>query len=250
MSTIDDVFRIVAEHVPYLRAQGKYAGADWIGSDALVAQPQALIDVVRATKSGFGTDDDMVAASLFTEAYAFRVAAVVLAAYALGLPVPDVAPDSVAVRIDKPRPSAVTYLQARVRVLDARTLASELVEGHLQPFVAAVHEQFPVGERLLRGNVADAFAVAFRAVESSGTDRALVRERATGFFAACGPAFDGLGSFTVVAHEGREGWYWNRTSCCLWFRATDGRLCDNCSLIDRTELHERRVHELGPVAGP
>ena len=45
-----------------------------------------------------------------------------------------------------------------------------------------------------------------------------------GFFAAAEPTFDGLGNFTVVEHDGREGWYWDRTSCCLWFRTPDGRV--------------------------
>ncbi len=244
MITIDEVLRIVAEHVPYLRAYREGAGGDWIACAALVGRPTELVDVVRNTKIGFGTDDDMVAASLFTEAYAFRVGATALAAYALDLPVPDVALDATAVRVDQPRPSAVAYLHARVRVLDAAMLASELIDRHMRPFVEVVHEQFPVGERLLWGDVAAAFAVAFRAVESSGADHVRVRERAEAFFAACSAVFDGLGNFTVVEDDRRTGWYWDRTSCCLWFRTTGSQLCDNCSLIERSELYARRVREL------
>jgi iron complex transport system ATP-binding protein len=247
--TVDDVLRAVAERVPYLVASTSADGPGWIGCDVLLGDPGRLGAVVRGTAAGFGTDDDDVAASLFTEAYAFRVAAVVLAAYALGLPVPDVAPVSVAVRIDKPRPSAAAYLSPKTSEPDAHALAAALIGAHLRPFVDSVHGQFRVGERNLWGNVAAACAVAFRAVESSGAERAVVRDRATGFFAACEPSFDGLGNFSVVEREGREGWYWDRTSCCLWFRTTGSQLCDNCSLIDRTELHERRVHELGPATG-
>jgi iron complex transport system ATP-binding protein len=247
--TAGDVLLAVAARVPYLVASTSVDGPDWIGCDVLVAQPRTLVDVVRGTKAGFGTDDDMVAASLFTEAYAFRVAAVVLAAYALGLPVPDVAPGSVAVRIDKPRPSAAAYLNPETSEPDARALASVLLGAHLGPFVDSVHGQFRVGDRNLWGNVAAACAVVFRAIESSGADRAAVRDRASAFLAACEPSFDGLGNFTIVEHEGREGWYWDRTSCCLWFRTTGSRLCDNCSLIDRAELHERRVQELGRATG-
>ncbi len=199
------------------------------------------------TKPGFGTDDDMVAASLFTEAYAFRLAGTALAAYALDLPVPDVAPAATAVRIDKPRPTAVAYLHDRVRSLDADALACELLDGHLARFVDAVHDRFPVGERLLWADIAAAAAVAFRVVESSGpgADRARVRDRAETFITACSPAFAGVGAFTVVERDGRDGWYWDRTSCCLWFRTTGSQLCDNCSLIDPAELRERRVRELG-----
>jgi len=240
VSSIDDVLRIVAARVAYLAASTSVEGPDWVGCDVLVGDPVRLGAVVRGTAAGFGTDDEAVAASLFTEAYAFRVAAVALAAYALGLPVPDIAPASVAVRIDKPRPSAAAYLNPDTCEPDAHALAAALIGAHLRPFVDSVHRQFRVGERNLWGNVAAACAVVFRAIESSGVDRAVVRRRATVFFAACAPSFDGLGNFSVVEHAGGEGWYWNRTSCCLWFRTTDGQLCDNCSLIEPAALHERR----------
>jgi ferric iron reductase protein FhuF len=240
VNSIDEVIRIVAEHVPYLDARRAATGDDWIGADALIADRQTLVEVVRQTKSGFGTNDDAVAASLFTEAYAFRAGGTALAAYALGLPVPDVAPAAVAVRIDKPRPSAVAYAGAVTSEPDAHALSVALIDEHFGPFVDAVHGQFRVGERNLWGNVAAACAVAFRAVESSVGDRPVVRKRAENFFAACAPTLAGLGKFTLVEHEGGEGWYWNRTSCCLWFRTAGGRLCDNCSLLNPAALAERR----------
>jgi hypothetical protein len=123
-----------------------------------------------------------------------------------------------------------------------------LIERHLGPFVATVHDTFRVGERLLRGNVAASCAAAFRAVESSDADRARVRERADAFVAAAQPWFTGLGGFSIVEHAGRDGWYWDRTSCCLWFRTTNGGLCDNCSLVDPSELHEQRLRELAEHA--
>ena len=243
--SVGDVLRAVADHVPYLAAATVTAGDKWVGCAALLADPGLLVDVVRDTKSGFGTSDDAVAASLFVEAYAFRVGGAPLVAYALDLPVPDPAPTAVSVRIDKPRPSAVAYLGADLARLDAEALAHELVETHLRPFVDSVHRYFALGERNLLGNVAAACAVAFRACESSaGVDRARVRDRAGEFFDSCHAHFDGLGGFTVVTHAGREGWYWDRTSCCLWFRTSGSQLCDNCSLIDPAELRERRVAEL------
>jgi ferric iron reductase protein FhuF len=245
--TLDEVLRTVAERVPYLAASTVIEGDDWIGCDTLVTDPAALTKVVRASARGFGTDDEVVAASLFTESYAFRVAGTALVAFALDLPVPDLAPTSVAVRIDKPRPSAVAYLDPLGRGLDADALAGALIAVHLGPFVAVMHEAFRVGERNLWGNVAAACAVAFRAVHASavGSDgRERIRARAEAFFDACAPDFDGLGAFTAVQHAGRQGWYWDRASCCLWFRTTGSELCDNCSLIDPSELYERRVAEL------
>ena len=247
-AALDDVLRAVADRVPYLAASVAGEGDDWIGCAALLSDPAPLAAVIRGTKLGFETDDDGVAASLFAEAYAFRVGGIALAAYALDLPVPELAPALVAVRIDKPRPSAVAYLGGEVRPLTAAALAAALIGAHLEPFVDAVHREFRVGARLLWGNVAAACAVAFRAVESSGADRAAVRTRANDFVAACAPWFEGLGEFTIVEAGGRDGWYWDRTSCCLWFRTARGQLCDNCSLIDPSELRARRERELAPPA--
>jgi ferric iron reductase protein FhuF len=221
----DEVFDAVARRVPYLSVSPATDGDDWVSCAALIADP---VDTVRNTKTGFETDDDAVAASLFTEAYAFRVAGVALAAYALDLPVPDVAPARTAVRVDKPRPTAVAYLEPALRRATAPQLAADLVGAHFEPFVVAIHRAFTVGERLLWGNVAAACAVAFRAVGDS--DR--TRKNAEDFVQAAQPWFAGAGHFTnqLAGHQDR-GWYWDRTSCCLWFRTASGQYCDNCSLM-------------------
>jgi ferric iron reductase protein FhuF len=242
--SIDEVLATVAGHVPYLRASTATDGPDWVGCDRLIDDGATLRRVVERAAPGFGTDDLSVAASLFAQAYAFRAAGVALAAFALDLPVPNVAPAATAVRVDKPRPSAVAYLDATTTPLDAAALATALVDGHLAPFVEHVHASFTVGARLLWGNVAASCAVAFRAVESSGADRATVRARGEAFVAAAGPWFDGLGGFETVVAGDRSGWFWDRTSCCLWYKASGERLCDNCSLIAPDELRARRTREL------
>ena len=242
--TLAAVLSSVAGRVSYLRASEATDGNDWLGCDRLVADPTTLVDTVHRTKAGFDTDDDAVAASLFTQAYAFRVSGVALAAYALDLPIPNVVPAATAVRVDKPRPSAVAYLDADVRLCETSVFASQLLGGHMAPFIESVHGQFRVGTRLLWGNVAGSCATAFRAVESSGADAARVRVRAEEFFAAAQEWFEGLGQFTTVENAGRDGWFWDRASCCLWFRTAREQLCDNCSLIDAAELHARRLREI------
>jgi cobalamin transport system ATP-binding protein len=252
MTTVADVAVQVSRCVSYLRASTEVTGDDWVPCDAIVGDREVLTRVVEGTREGFGTDDSAVAASLFVQAYAFRVAGVALAAYGLGLPVPDVAPAATAVRLDKPRPSAVAYLRPGVSEVGAAALVAALIDGHLRPFVDAVHGGFRVGERLLWGNVASSCATAFRALESGDgvADPQAVRTRAVAFVDAAGEVFAGLGGFTTVAVGAREGWYWDRTNCCLWYRTSGGSLCDNCSLLDRDELHERRVAELTEAASP
>ncbi|HEY7134201.1 MAG TPA: IucA/IucC family C-terminal-domain containing protein [Acidimicrobiia bacterium] len=252
MTTVADVAAEVSRCVSYLRASTAITGDDWVRCDAIVDDRDVLTRVVEGTRQGFGTDDVAVAASLFVQAYAFRVAGVALAAYGLGLAVPDVAPAATAVRLDKPRPSAVAYLRPGVSDVDAVALVAALVDGHLRPFVDAVHGAFRVGERLLWGNVASSCATAFRALESSDAvaDPGDVRARAAAFVDAAGDVFAGLGRFTTVTVDDREGWYWDRTSCCLWYQTSGGSLCDNCSLLERDELHRRRVAELTEAGSP
>ena len=242
--TVDDTLTAVAAVVPYLRASTTTDGDDWCSCDALVDDARVLTEVIARAMPGFGTTDAAVAASLFAQAYAFRVAGVALAAYVLGLPVPDVAPTTTAVRIDKPRPTQVAHLAPGTQAMDAAELSNRLVVGHLAPFVAAVHAQYRVGERLLHGNVASSCAVAFRAVEGARPDRHdEIRDRAETFMRVT-PSFDGLGGFSTLCAGDREGWYWDRTSCCLWFRTPAEHYCDNCSLIPAGELTDRRREEL------
>jgi len=242
--TVADTLTAVAAVVPYLRASTTTDGDDWYSCKELVTDPAVLTDVITRAMPGFGTTDPAVAASLFTQAYAFRVAGVALAAYALGRPVPDVAPASTAVRVDKPRPTQIAHLAPDVQTLTASELSGRLVAEHLAVFVATVHSSYRVGERLLHGNVASSCAVAFRAVEGAAIDqRDVVRARAETFMSATA-SFEGLGSFSTVRTDDHEGWYWDRTSCCLWYRTPAEHYCDNCSLIPTEELTGRRVREL------
>jgi len=242
--TLDEVLAKVARVVPYLRASTECTGDDWMSCETLVRDRGALDAVVRAAMSGLRTEDESVAASLFAQAYAFRVAGVALAAYALELPVPDVTPQQTSVRLDKPRPSAIAHLSARVHRGDADALARELIDTHFAPFVEAVHDRFTVGRRLLWGNVAASCATAFRAVEGASDEKRAIRDRAGAFIDAASPWFDGLGAFTTVRVGEHEGWFWDRTNCCLWYQTASGQLCDNCSLMPEVERHEARVREL------
>jgi ferric iron reductase protein FhuF len=240
---VDAVLAAVVARVSYLRASTAPEGADWASCAELVRDREVLTEVVSAAAPGFGTDDLAVSASLFTQAYAFRVAGVPLAAYALDLPVPDATLAATWVRVDKPRPSAVAYGSPRLQRAEPAALTALLAE-HLEPFVEQVHASFRVGARLLWGNVASSCAVAFRAVESSGADARQVRDRADAFVAAADVWFAGLGAFTTLEVSGRTGWFWDRTNCCLWYRASGGSLCDNCSLHAPAALQELRRREL------
>ena len=183
----DEVFRTVARRVPYLSVSDADDGDDWVSCAALIADPahrhpqhqDRVRDRRRRRSPRRSSPRRTRSASRASRSPRTRSTS----------PSPTSRPRATAVRIDKPRPTAVAYLDARrPRRRPRDQLAHDLVGAHFEPFVAAVHDTFTVGERLLWGNVAAACAVAFRAVGDS--DRA--RERGRGVHATPSePWFDG-----------------------------------------------------------
>lgn len=240
MSTADlqSVLDAVEARVSYMRASTEAPPDDgWIPCVDLLSGGPLLADLIASTGEGRGTHDAQVAASLFAQAYAFRVAGVTLAAHALGLEVPSIRPEAMAVRIARHRPAAVAHLDPAPRAGEVEALLDELFTSHLVPLIAAVRGGVRIGERLLWGNVAASCAVAFRAVEGVSTDdQAVVRERGEQFFVAAEPWLKGLGEYITLRGAARDGWFWERTNCCLWYQAAaDGGKCDDCSLLEPAE---------------
>ena len=97
----------VGAAVSYLRVVTDEAGGGpWLGCQDLLDDPDALLDVVRGTKDGIGTDRDDVAMSLFVQGWVFRVASLSIGAWLLDDVVLDVAPSRLAVAIARSRPNA------------------------------------------------------------------------------------------------------------------------------------------------
>lgn len=236
---LDGVLALVQDRVSYLRAATAAPADDgWRSCADLCAGGPDLVALIDTTGAGRGTTDRQVAASLFVQAYAFRIAGVALAAYALDLDVPSVDPASTAILIGRHRPASIAFLDPVVRSADPDRLAADLLGGHLASFIAAVRREITVGERLLWGNVAASCATAFRAVEgeaADGDDAARVRARSQAFTAAAAPWFHGLGQYVELSGPARNGWFWERTNCCLWYQASGGSMCDDCSLLDAGE---------------
>ncbi len=248
---LSGVIDAVQQRVNYLRASTIAPPEDgWLHCESLCGGGPDLVALITETGKGRGAEQPDVAASLFSQAYAFRVGAIPLAAFALGLAAPDPRPAVTAIAIARDRPASIALLSPTVEELEPGLLAQRLLGDHLDRFHTAVRQQFKIGERLLRGNAASSFARIFRAIESAdGVDAAAVRDRANSFFAAAKTWFDGLGAFDTVTVGDQQGWFWTRTSCCLWYQASGGSMCDDCSLIKPEELAAtRRELVAGAVA--
>lgn len=254
MTELTDVLDAVQARVSYLRCHtDAVAGHDgWSSCAELIADPVRMRAEIDATAAGRGTDDPQVLASVYAQSYAFRIPSVAVAAWALGLPVPSTAPDTTLVRITRHRPGELATTDHDVRELSAAELVHDVVDRHLEPFLASVRAGTRIGERLLWGNVAASITTIFRAVQSSGanspaTGDAAVRARADEFFAAA-PRLAAQGRWSTLTVPGALGWYWDRSSCCLWYQTSGGSMCDDCSLADDDERTGRRRAELTATA--
>lgn len=235
----------IQTRVSYLRCSQEAPAADgWIRCADLIGDPDRLRREIDSTAAGRGTTDPQVAASLYTQAYAFRLPSIAVAAFALGLPVPTTAPELTAIRLGRHRPAEVAILDGTCTTVDANTFVTELFDAHFAPFVAAVRARTRVGERLLWGNVAASLAAIFRSVDVGPLGDVAVRARAAEFERAADPWLAGLGSYSTIDTPDASGWYWTRTSCCLWYQTESGFTCDDCSLRDPTGQTAKRLAEL------
>ncbi|MFP5489835.1 MAG: hypothetical protein ACLGHQ_16200 [Acidimicrobiia bacterium] len=251
----DDVLATIQQRVSYLRCavlddtsdgHGGPDGAGWFRISDLCANPDRLESLIRSTGVARGAADGQVAASLFVQSFAFRVASVAVAGWALGLPSTTLDPDQVAFRITRNRPGELGMWSTDVVRHDATSLVAAVVDGLVSPVVAAVRQRIQVGERVLYGNAASSIATVFRAVQSTGPrGDTEVRDRAVELFAAH-PLLHDLGTWATIDTGDALGWFWDRGNCCLWYRSTEanGRYCDDCSLHDPVERAERRRSEL------
>ena len=226
-STVDEVLAAVRSRVGHLRASVRVppeTEEGWRDCDAVTTAD------LEAAIAGAG--DRQVAASLLVQSYAHRVAAVSLAAFAVGLPWPSPAAAATSVRLAGGRARALCF---RAETLgeagDVRSLAEAAFTCHLVPFVSAVRAWERLGERLVWANIAASCAAAFRAVEGSARDRGdageqtAIRRRAAELLEHA-PWLKGTGRFDVDSTD----WDWQRSACCLWYRTSGGRTCEGCSL--------------------
>lgn len=226
--------------VPYLRVATEIVddGPEWLACEPIVTAPTVLLDLVRSTAAGRGTDRDDVAMSLFVQGYAFRIASAAIGSWLVADQVLDVGASTTSIALGRHRPNALLLVEPRcLPTTDAvRTLHDRLVDGHLAALVSNAHAACRVGEALLWGNVAASCAASFGAFMDPLADRQLeIRDRLTAFMAAARPELRAAGEVVEVGSR----WAWQRHACCLWYQTESAFQCEDCSLSSGAERHAR-----------
>lgn len=212
--------------VPFLRWRlGSPEHGELVGAD-LGADPDLLAAAITASRPAWDTDDDAVLASLWWQAYAYRVAGTAIACWLLTGVAPDPSGGGTAVGIARHRPSAVVYADTRA-ITDLEALAARLFDGHLDAVAVALRARHRVGTQLVWGNVAAALASAMLAVAGADGAPPTLRTRAEGVLAALPHDVGSLGRWCDGEYE--------RTTCCLWYKAptSRGAYCADCPLPRR-----------------
>lgn len=221
MTPIEPCLTRLTDAVSFLRwrigvpSEGEPVGAE------LASDPDHLAAVVADSRPAWDIEDPVVLASLWWQAYAYRVAGTSLACWLLT----GAGPVPVAVGIGRHRPSSIVCGPDGERDLTA--LLGRLFAQHLDVVAESLRARHRIGEQLLWGNAVAGIASALLAVAGVDGAPADLRTRAPDVTAALPHGMDTLGSW-------REGEY-ARTTCCLWFKTpgAKGAYCADCSFVTR-----------------
>ena len=169
----------------------------------------ALVDRHAAT---LRTSERRVAASILYQEFAARLWSPVLGCLALGRPPPDLSVSALRWRAS-PFGLAVSSYGTRAAA------PATLVDEHLSPMAAALHECTRVAVNLLWGNAASALVgtVTVLRLHGRALDAGLVRDLLDV------PPLHGAGTLL----DGDPPAF-RRRSCCLYYRLPGGGLCSDC----------------------
>jgi ferric iron reductase protein FhuF len=247
-STLTRILTQVGEHLAYLKAEvgpvecvhphgtaNPVQDGLWMSCQELVADAAWLGRVIEGTGQAIGTTDQTVAASIFIQGYAYRVATLAVACLTVGGAIPGSTPEAMAVGLGVLAGVPGDELTSPSVADRALTLIlTQVIEGHLRPLIATTRSHIRIGERLLWGNVAASVSTAFRTME--GCLGQWVVPLGQRFFELVAPEMQDLGSF-LSSQDGR-GWFWERTNCCLFYQIEGHAKCADCSLTPAVERRD------------
>ncbi|MEU5843761.1 hypothetical protein [Rhodococcus sp. NPDC047139] len=182
------------------------------------------------------------AGSLVFQRYCHRVCGVSVAAWVLHGVALDLRATSVRVRLADGTPDLLVLGRPTVQPgATAEDVLDTTFDGHLLPVARALRSVTGPGLGNLLGNIAAGFAGGFRTLTHRSPaclDVHEVRERAEELLSAR-PELRRGGDLRVLIGPLGPRLQYDRTSCCHWYAAPDGRNCSWCSRLTREERTQR-----------
>jgi ferric iron reductase protein FhuF len=229
-----DVFTRMAGVGDRFALQRDLAGADgWIACDRLLDPESAeLARVLEAERVASGQVSEHATALTVMAVYAGTVTSAALLAWALEDTVIDVRADNVAVRLSEHHGFEGYGLREATVVNGGpvELLVEQLLHQHLVPLVEAMHVKTRAGRRQLLGGAAHGCAAAFCLASRMGQDVDLLEERYETFLAATDVGFEKLGRVVRLREGDREGLFYLRNTCCLYYTSAEQSKCSSCCL--------------------
>ncbi|MEV0391293.1 (2Fe-2S)-binding protein [Nonomuraea sp. NPDC050643] len=230
--------------------RGLTPGEDWIGCDRLLDPwSDELGRVLDAERRVSGQVSDHATALTVLAVYAGTVTASAVLAWAVEGVVIDVRPHNVAVRLSRRHGfEAVGLREPAVTEGSLETLVSWVLDDHLLPLARAMRVRTRAGLRQLYGGVAHGCAAAFCVASRRGGDAAQLERASRLFLAAATGELDRLGTVVRLREGGREGLFYLRNTCCLYYTSAERVRCANCCLDsaeDRLANYRRALAEGG-----
>ncbi|SPL98694.1 unnamed protein product [[Actinomadura] parvosata subsp. kistnae] len=246
---VTDVFARLESFGERFRLQrGLAPGEDWIGCDRLLDPwSDELGQVLDAERRASGQVSDHATALTVMAVYAGTVTASAILAWALDGKVIDMRPGNVAIRLSPHHGfEAVGLREPTVTDAPAETLVSWILDEHLLPLARAMRVRTRAGLRQLYGGVAHGCAAAFCIASRRGGDVDQLERAYETFLAAAPGNLERLGTVIRLKEDTREGLFYLRNTCCLYYTSAEKVKCSSCcldSVEDRVKNYRRVLAE-------
>lgn len=234
-----DVFDRLAALADRFALQPDLAGTDeWIPCETLhdPGSPE-LTAVLEAERVASGQVSDHATALTVMAVYSGTVTSAAMLAWATADVVIDVRATNVAVRLGDDHGFDGYGLREPTVVAGAPVdlLVEQVLHQHLLPLAEAMRNRTRAGRRQILGGAAHGCAAAFCLASRMGQNVDLLEERYETFLAASDLGFERLGRVVRLSVNGRDGLFYLRNTCCLYYTSAHGSKCSSCCLDPESE---------------
>jgi hypothetical protein len=231
---VTDVFDRLAGIADRFALQRDLGGADdWIACDRL-HDPESpeLAAVLEAERHASGQVSDHATALTVMAVYAGTVTSAAMLAWALEDVVIDMRAANVAVRLSDDHGFAAYGLRTPTvrQGAPVERLVEEVLHQHLIPLAEAMHARTRAGMRQMLGGVAHGCAAAFCLASRMGHDVDLLERRYETFLDATDVGLQSLGRVIRLREGNRDGLFYLRNTCCLYYTSAVASTCSSCCL--------------------